>query len=169
MQIRMIYEDNLILKQTASKKTATKIHNEVYPLRPIPWSLFLIPYSLFPIPYIASCSDRVRVCLRHRGGACRCLCRISKPCSRRTRLSSSNRGCGMAQSDFPTHPRSRLCRYCLGEPTVFEPKAIKNRYGCWCKLIYYRRKGLRQLINQLGRCSSGRALCLHIRRGSLRN
>ena len=49
MQIRMIYEDNLILKQTASKKTATKIHNEVYPLLPIPYSLFPIPYSLFLI------------------------------------------------------------------------------------------------------------------------
>ena len=56
MQIRMIYEDNLILKQTASKKTATKIHSEVYPLHPTPYSLFpvscslfLVPYSLFPI------------------------------------------------------------------------------------------------------------------------
>ena len=47
MQIRMIYEDNLILKQTASKKTATKIHNEVYPL--LPCSLFLIPYSLYSL------------------------------------------------------------------------------------------------------------------------
>lgn len=49
MQIRMIYEDNLILKQIASKKTATKIHSEVYPLLPIPYSLFPVPCSLYSL------------------------------------------------------------------------------------------------------------------------
>ena len=109
--------------------------------------------------YIVFYSGRGLVCLRRCGGACRCLCRISTFCSWHIRLFSSNLDCGMARSGFPTRPRSRLGRCCLGG----------SRSGCWCRLICCRRKALRQSTIQLGRCSSGRALCPRIRPRSLRN
>ena len=118
-------------------------------------SLFFRVILIYTISY----NCRVSICRLSRGGAFRCLCRISTPYSRRTHLSSSIRDCDMARIYFPTPPRNRLCRYYLGD----------SRYGCWCTPIYCRRKAPMQSTIQLGKCSSGRALCPRIRPRNLRN
>ena len=132
-------------KQTATKNT----HSHC---------VFLWRFLSFTT-YIVFCSCRVSICRLSRGGAYRCLCRISTPYSRRTHLSSSIRDCDMARICFPISPRNRLYRYCLGD----------SRYGCWCMPICYRRKAPMQSTIQLGKCSSGRALCPRIRPRNLRN
>ena len=86
------------------------------------------------IIYIVFCSCKVLVFRPNREGAFRCLCRISKPYNRRTHPFSSIRDCDMARIYFPTPPKNRLCRYCLGD----------SRCVCWCMLIYCRRKAPRQ-------------------------
>lgn len=122
---------------------------------------FFIPHSSFLIShfYITFYNCKVSICRLSRGGAYRCLCRISTLYSRRIHLFSSIRDCDMARICFPTPPKNRLCRYCLDG----------SRYGCWCTPIYCRRKAPMQSTIQLGKCSSGRALCPRIRPRNLRN